>query len=170
MAVSRPILLALVGAVLALTAFFATSGARNSDDGATVVTPAEPAGKASSAGKALTPAKAKPTSATSTGDELAVPAAVRRALARDRTVVLFFRQRGADDDATAEAVAGVRGRRGAAVFSAPISRLSDYSALTAEIGISQAPAVVIVGKSGKARLIEGFIDEETLKQEVADSR
>ncbi len=58
----------------------------------------------------------------------------------------------------------------AAVFSAPIARLSDYSALTAEIGISQAPAVVIVGKSGKARLIEGFIDEETLKQEVADSR
>ena len=99
-----------------------------------------------------------------------MPAAVRRALARDRTVVLFFRQRGADDDATAKAVAGVRGRRGAAVFSAPISRLSDYSALTAEIGISQAPAVVIVGKSGKARLIEGFIDEETLKQEVADSR
>ena len=50
--------------MLALTAFFATSGARNSDDGATVVTPAEPAGKASSAGKALTPAKAKPTSAS----------------------------------------------------------------------------------------------------------
>ena len=66
-------------------------------------------------------------------------------------------------------MASVKGRR-VAVFSAPISRLDDYAAITGSITISQAPAVVIVDRRHKARLIEGFIDEETLAQEVADAR
>ncbi len=200
MPVSRPLLVALVGAVLALVVFYATSGSRNSGDdgGSEVAQPQSEPAKSSKdsdstaskgdaakseattgdggSSKADSNSRAVDSGSTAAKDEreqpaTAVPADVARALARDRTVVLLFRQRGsADDDATARAVAGVRGDRGVAVFSAPISRLDDFAAITGSISISQAPAVVIVGRRGQARLIEGFIDEETLAQEVADSR
>jgi hypothetical protein len=113
-------------------------------------------------------------------------------------VVLFFFQRGsADDAATAKAVAAVRRRGGAKVFQAPISRLAAYRAVTAGSGVSQAPAVLILrkrtggaqsGSSGggrnagrssvgpaperlvSAQLVEGFVDPETLLQQVADAR
>lgn len=196
MAISRPILLALVGALLALGAFYATSGARNSGDEAQPGPAVEPkpapkspakdsAAKSSPKAPAAsadadaarpasrpdakrTPAKpaSKPTAAP-TG----MPADVSRALAGKRTVVLFFFQRGAaDDEATARAVASIRGRRGVQVFSAPIARLADYRAVTAGVGVSQAPAIVILRPGGGARLIEGFVDPESLAQQVADAR
>jgi hypothetical protein len=36
--------------------------------------------------------------------------------------------------------------------------------------VAQAPAVVIVGKKRRARLIEGFVDAGTLRQHVVDAR
>jgi hypothetical protein len=191
-------LVALVGAVLALVGFYATSGARNSggdDNGSDVATPksqskpevnsastkssnsdssksspnatkSEPVDDSSKTSKSSSSGASDSESASA-----GVPAGVARALARDRTVVLFFRQRGsADDDATARAVASVRGRRGVAVFSAPVARLDDYAVFTGSLSIAQAPAVVIVSKGDKARLIEGYIDRETLAQELADTR
>ena len=38
------------------------------------------------------------------------------------------------------------------------------------VGVTRAPAIVIIGKSGRARLIEGYIDSRALAQEVADTR
>lgn len=100
-----------------------------------------------------------------------VPAAVTRALARKHTVVFFFFQPGAAEDAaTAKAVDSLRGRKGVEVFSVPLSRLADYRAVTGAAGVSQAPAVVIVARERRARVIEGFVDGETLAQEVADAR
>ena len=97
MPVSRPLLVALVGAVLALAAFYATSGARNSsDDGgsAPTATKAEPS-KSSKDAAASDTAKSKPTSGSSSSDSgsskpvsksdaagTAVPARVARALGR----------------------------------------------------------------------------------------
>ena len=179
MAVSRPVLLALVGAVLVAALFLATIGGRARTDDS-VQPPAATAEKGpTAAGPAATAKGRAPaaTPATKAGEKrkvaapAGVPAAVLRALARKRTVVLFFHQRGsADDDATARAVASLRARRGLAVFSAPISRLADYRAITDQAGVSQAPAVVVVGRSGRARLIEGFVDRDSLAQEVADAR
>jgi len=54
---------------------------------------------------------------------------VARALSRKRILVLFFRQRGADDSATAAAVKGVRGMKRVAVFRAPITKLAKYRGL-----------------------------------------
>lgn len=186
MAVSRPVLLALIGAVLAAAAFYATMGARQAgDEAASAPAPAtEKKGSAPKAaarkgskaqGRSLA-APARPPAARAKPEPkvvapTGVPADVTRALARKRTVVLFFYQRGsADDDATADAVSSVRGHAGVAVFSAPISRLADYRGVTGGAGVSQAPAIVIVGRNRGARLIEGFVDRETLVQEVADSR
>jgi hypothetical protein len=86
------------------------------------------------------------------------------------TVVLFFRQPAADDDATAAAVHSVRGIKGVSVFSAPITKLSRYRRVVSNLGVTQAPAVVVVGSDRKAFLLEGFIDAGTLRQQVKDVR
>jgi hypothetical protein len=188
MAISRPILLALVAALLALVAFYATMGARTSGDesgepakAVPEPAPAKPDGVQAGAADAAKPAK-RPAGSARTSNPAAerdagaasrprLPAEVARAMAGERTVVLFFFQRGsADDEATARAVSALRRRGGAKVFSAPISRLASYGAVTAGAGVSQAPAIVILRKGRGARLVEGFVDPETLIQQVADAR
>lgn len=164
MPLSRPVLLALIGAILVGAAFFATTGAR--EDAIERTTAASPKPAAPKPAKAA-PAKPKAKVAKPAG----MPASVAAALRDGRTTVIFFRQRnGADDAATARAVAAQRGRKNVAVFTASIKNLDRYRAVVAGLGISQAPAVVILGKESKARLIEGFIDPPTLAQEVADAR
>jgi len=104
-------------------------------------------------------------------ERLGMPPAVARALDARKTVVIFFRGSGsADDRATARAVAGVRGDRGVVVFSDRIGRLGRYRAVVGDLGISQAPAVVIVDRSRSARVVQGYVDPATLAQDVADSR
>jgi cytoskeletal protein RodZ len=206
MPVSRPIVVALGGALLALVAFFASSAMRGGaetsappakpavssapkapkarkapalksqgqaakPEGAKIVqsSPAELKAPKAANPKTAKPKTAKPTAAKPAAASMAVR--VARAVKSGRTVVLLFYQRGgADDSATADAVAGLRGHRGVAVFTTPVSTLGDFRAVTGNLGLSQAPAVVIVGKKGKARVVEGFIDPGTLAQEVADSR
>jgi hypothetical protein len=86
-------------------------------------------------------------------------------------VVLFFRQAGsADDRAVASAVNAQKGRKGVSVFSDSIARLARYRAAVGQLGISQAPTVVIVGGNGQAQLVEGFVDEGTLTQRVVDAK
>ncbi len=180
MALSRPALLALLGAILVAALFYATSGREATDKPSPPAAPAKHSSRAKTVPKARSSAKARahatarrsPAAKAKAAAALTgVPADVTKALEQKRTVVLFFFQRGsADDDATARSVASLKGRSGVDVFSAPISRLADYRGVTAGAGVSQAPAVVILGRNGGARLIEGFVDRETLAQEVADSR
>lgn len=182
MAASRPILLALLGAVLAVALFMVTVGTRQADDGSeptaksaekgtggtkAVSTPSGSAAKGAARAPAARRARTEPKAEAPTG----VPARMRQAIERRRTVVLLVHQRGAaDDDATARAVDSLRGRKGVEVFSTSVSRVADYGAVTGGLGVTRAPAVVIIGKAGNARLIEGFVDRETLAQEVADVR
>lgn len=205
MAVSRPLLLTLVGAMLMASTFLAARGARE-----TAAEPAKQAvvppsgGKANAAGgkppaankanadgkagdpaksrsdkaKKVTPArepkqKPKPAAPPEGGAGAAVPGVpgpVARALARRQVIVLFFRQSAADDSATAAAVKGVRGTKGVAVFQAPIIKLAKYRGLVSELGIAQAPVVVIVDRAKQAQLIEGYVDPASLKQLVQDAR
>jgi hypothetical protein len=161
MAVSRPLLVALLGAVLLVGVFFAT---RASND---PTSPSKPSAQ-QSASPAPQPAQsAAAKRPAERGD--AVPARVERALGGRRTVVLFFFEPGAaDDEATAKAVASVRGR--AAVFTAPVGRVSDYSGVTGQLGVVRAPSVVVVRRGGSARVLEGFVDRKSLAQEVADAK
>ena len=39
-----------------------------------------------------------------------------------------------------------------------------------DLGVNQAPAIVVIGRSEKASLIEGYIDADSLVQVVADAR
>jgi hypothetical protein len=103
--------------------------------------------------------------------QIGMPLPFARALRGPDTVVLFLRGSGsADERATARAVAGLRGRRGVTVFTDRIGRLGRYRAVVGELGISQAPAVVIVGRGREARVVEGYVDPTTLAQDVADAR
>jgi hypothetical protein len=192
MAVSRPILLALLAAVVAAAAFYASGAGRQSDDPTSFEpAPVQPtatqevsdAGKPESgrtqaaAGGRKTAAERKKAAAerkeaaAEKAERRGAPRPVLRALAARRTVVLFFFKRGsADDSATARSVSAVRGMNGVSVFTAPIGRLADYQAVVGSLGVSQAPAVVIVGKRRRAQLTEGFIDGKTLRQDILDLR
>ena len=99
----------------------------------------------------------------------ASPAQIKRAVANRRVVILFFRQRGADDDAVAGSVDSVRGRKGVSVFTLPVGRAPKY----ADVGganVVRAPTLVLLVKGRDPRMFEGFIDPATLSQAVADAR
>ena len=119
-------------------------------------------------------AKAKPTPAaprTPAGAKLGMPADVARALAAKRVVVLFFFARGgADDSATARSVAAVRGHgKKVSVFTASVRRLAAYQRVVGALGISTVPSTVVVGRDRKAHVLEGFVDQRSLIQEVTDA-
>jgi hypothetical protein len=99
-----------------------------------------------------------------------VPNKVDRAIRAHKRVVLFFRQNGADDSATARAVSDLRKRTKALVVSDSVNNLASYGEVVQSVGVARAPSVVIIGRTGRAQLIEGYIDPEALAQEVADTR
>jgi hypothetical protein len=191
MAVPRPLLLALIGVVLLAATFMATRSSReqaSSSSADAVPTAPAPNKTDAAAAKPAKPAAAKPESKPATKTEAkaaAKPKAqaaskprssslsqveqVERALDRKRIVVLAFFQPGADDRATESAVKALS-RRQAAVFSERLSRIGRYRDLIGSLGISQAPAVVIIDPKRRARVVEGYVDAETLAQEVADAR
>jgi hypothetical protein len=184
MAVPRPLLLALLGLGLVGATFYATRGAGSSEavppvvqphavkpgEVKTLKTPAKKEGKVVSKPKAKKVTKPKQSAAAARKAGLPLP--VSRAMAQKRVVVLFFHQRGAaDDEAAANAVAGLK-HKGVkvSIFSDSIQHLGDYSQILSGVGVSQVPAIVIVGRDHQAKLIEGYVDPQTLAQEVADSR
>lgn len=196
MAASRPVLLALLGLVLATATLFAARGANQSAadpvanavpaPAPTPVTPGpakqakdpdaktlprdRPAADRPRADKPAADKPAGPDRTASTPLPAGVPADVGRALRDRKVVVLFFGQGGADDVVTADAVASLRGLKRVAVFRDGIQNLGKYSGIVSGLGVAQAPAVVIVGAKRRAALIEGFVDSGTLRQQVVDAR
>jgi hypothetical protein len=193
MAVPRPLLLTLLGTVLLAATFLATRNAR--DQAAEAPSPPaqqaaapEPAekskpradktqAKGGEHGKAA-PAKPRADKPAARPDKrpaaerasgAKVQAAVRRAMRSNRTVVLFFFQRGARDDRrVAGSVDSLGGN--AVVFKDRIGNLARYGQLAISAGVTRAPSIVIIGKGRRGRLIEGYVDANTLAQRVADAR
>jgi hypothetical protein len=96
---------------------------------------------------------------------------VTRAIEKGHVVVLgFFQTHAADDADTKAAVTSLRGRHLASVFTDDIDHIGRYGRVVGSIGIQQAPAIVIVDSHRHARLVEGYVDPETLAQEVSDAR
>jgi len=193
MAIPRPALLAIAGGVLIVAAFVVMQ-ALHKDDGGESSAPAAPAAQQTApksapaaranraAHRARAPAKAKtaaptpspraqaPTGASPTSARLAgTPTVVTKALADHRVVVLFFTQGGADDRATAKSVSSIEGVHGAKVVKDSIDNVSRYRRITAGLGVDQAPSIVIVSPSLQARLLEGYIDSDSLRQFVTDT-
>jgi hypothetical protein len=180
MAVPRPLLFALVGAVLLAVTFTATRGARdNAGDRGSAPTAshtkgtATPKKESAAAKKEAAPTRQPhpPNHVRKAPAAAKGPTAVRRAIASHRRLVIFFYDRRAyDDRATASAVAALRSHGGPVVVSDRVGNLRRYGSLLGSLDISRTPAVVVVDGKRRARVIEGFIDPESLRQDVSDVR
>jgi hypothetical protein len=100
-----------------------------------------------------------------------VPRAAADALAAGKVVVLLFTEKGAaDDEATARAFSTLS-QLGSEVetFRAGISEVGRYTGIVAQLGITQAPSIVIVRPDLRAvPPIEGYVDAQYLLQHVKD--
>jgi len=95
-----------------------------------------------------------------------------RAVADKRKVVIFFENhKGLDDRAVEQSVRSLdRRTKSVVVLTDDVRNVDRYGSMVEDLGVNQAPAIVVIGRSGKASLIEGFIDAESLVQVVADAR
>jgi hypothetical protein len=99
------------------------------------------------------------------------PRRAARAVRDHRKVVILFRNpRGLDDRAMSPVMRAVDGRTKALVLTDHVDAVDRYGKLVEDLGVSQTPSVVIIDRSGKAQLLEGYVDANTLIQAVADAR
>jgi hypothetical protein len=99
------------------------------------------------------------------------PGRAARAVHDHRKVVILFRNpRGLDDRAMTSVMRNVDRRTKALVLSDDVDAVERYGKLVEDLGVSQTPSIVIIDRTGKAQLIEGYVDSNTLTQAVADAR
>jgi len=95
---------------------------------------------------------------------------VKAALVRGEAVVFFFTRAGAaDDTGTREAIKSVRSMKHVMIVRAGLADLTAFRPVLAGAGVSQIPSVVVVHRGKPARLIEGYVDRGTLRQNIADA-
>ena len=100
-----------------------------------------------------------------------VPKATSDALADGKVVVLLFAEKGAaDDDATARQFSTLSQLgNDVAMFRAGLDDVGRYSGIVAELGVTQAPSIVIVRPDLRAvPPIEGYVESQYLLQRVRD--
>ena len=189
MALPRPVLLAILGVALVLAALLATRAVSGEDGGATVTaTPAAPRTTPAPSDPARPQRPAPPARATNDpgapaaervpveepGASNGLPVSLARALAGGKVLMLVFTsQKAADDEATRRSVQAIQkkypqGRR-VVVVRDRLANLADYRLLISGVGVSQTPSIVVMRADREPRLLEGFIDEGTLRQHVADA-
>jgi hypothetical protein len=94
-----------------------------------------------------------------------------RAVADGKKVVILFQTPGGlDDRAMRGVVRQVDARTRAVVLTDDVDAVDRYGSMVEDLGVSQTPAVVLIDSRGDARLIEGYVDTDTLAQAVADAR
>ena len=99
------------------------------------------------------------------------PGRAARAVRHHKKVVILFRNdRGLDDRQMVSVVHNVDRRTKALVLSDPVDAVDRYGKLLQDLGVNETPSVVIIDSKGRARLIEGYVDSDTLTQAVADAR
>jgi hypothetical protein len=99
------------------------------------------------------------------------PARAARAVHQHKKVVIVFtNQRGLDDRAMGPVIRDVDRRTKALVLTDPVDAVDRYGKLVQDLGVSETPSIVIIDSSGKAKLLEGYVDSDTLTQAVADTR
>jgi hypothetical protein len=95
-----------------------------------------------------------------------------RAVAQGRKVVIFFENpRGLDDQAVDASVRALRREtKNVVVLPDHVGNVDEYGSMVEDLGVNQTPAVVVIDRRGSARLIEGYVDSQSLVQVVADAR
>jgi hypothetical protein len=166
--VPRPVLLAVVGVVLAGALFvFSRRGAET-----TPPTPA-PSQTAQPSNPSATPQSKSAPPAADKGEagSRGLPSRVARALDAKKTVVILFWDKGGVDDRSVKSSVDRLPRRGGktAVFTDKVANLSSYTRITAAASVSQTPAVVIVNRKGQAEVLNGYNDFQTIRQYVRNA-
>jgi hypothetical protein len=87
-----------------------------------------------------------------------------------KVLILFQNPRGLDDRAMRDVVRQVDARTRAVVLTDDVEAVDRYGSMVEDLGVSQTPSVVLIDSRGTARLIEGYVDTDTLAQAVADAR
>ena len=106
-----------------------------------------------------------------------LPGPVEQAYASGETVVLLIYRPGGIDDRRLTAAAGVlSGMPAVAFFSAPVDEIARYSAITGPLGVSQAPALIVVRPralngqgTAEATVDYGFRGAADVRQAVVDA-
>jgi hypothetical protein len=98
------------------------------------------------------------------------PRRFERAFDQHRKIVLFFGQGGSDDQATALAVQSATRGAHVVVIGDTVGNVDAYGKLVQRLGVDHAPAIVLVDRRGRARLLEGYVDSGVLRQAIADAR
>jgi hypothetical protein len=96
--------------------------------------------------------------------------AARAVKAGKKVVILFHNPDGLDDRAMRPVVRELDARTRAVVLTDHVDAVDRYGKMVEDLGVSQTPAVVLIDRTGEARLIEGYVDTDTLAQAVADAR
>jgi hypothetical protein len=180
----RPAIIAALGILVLAITFFVTKAGDGADSAAAPSTSASTSTTATGTGTTTssgttstgttttaTPAKQKqPTVAPGAG----MPRDVARAFNSNKVVVLFFYEPAASDDqATRAAVRAVRAAGGGhgrvVLFQDTVSNISDYRRVVGTLGVSQSPAMVVIDRSRKAELLQGYLDAGTIRQTVRDA-
>jgi hypothetical protein len=164
----RPAIIALLGALAIAATFVVTQGKNAGTSAPSSSTPAATPTTTTPATTTKKPvAPAQP--AVKAGQGL--PAPVARALDSGKIVVLFFYEpAGAEDQATRAAIRAVQGLGSRVrLFSDTVSHISDYRRVVGGLGLSQAPAMVIIDKNRQAQLFQGYLDSGTIRQSVRDA-
>lgn len=178
--ISRPLLIALIGVVLVGAVVLVTRGGGDDAASTASVEPTAPetlqAAEPPAGDQSKRPGSSE--GGPSGGADSGLPRDVSRALARGRPMVIGLFQGGAGDDslteyktAVAEARPGRHAKADGAVFfrEDKVRNTARYVELTGPLGVSQAPALIVVGTDGDARVLEGFTDTSSLRQHLTDA-
>jgi hypothetical protein len=99
------------------------------------------------------------------------PGRAARAVADGKKVVILFHNpKGLDDREMRKVIRRLDARTRALVLVDHVDAVDRYGSMVEDLGVSQTPAVVLIDRTGTARLIEGYVDTDTLAQAVADAR
>lgn len=193
MALPRPVLIAILGVALLLAALLATRAFSAGEDAGPVTedpveqapapSPERPEPNRSEPTPPREEPPTKPTEPTKPtpeppaaedpGAAAGLPLEVAAALGGDKVVVIVFTQDGSADDAgVRDAVRGLKRKIRSPrvkIFDDTIANIADYRLVVSTLGVSQTPSVVVMRGDRAPRLLEGFIDEGSLRQHVADA-
>jgi hypothetical protein len=176
--VPRPVLLAIVGVVLVGGLFFVTR--RGSEPAPNVPAPSQTSQPSSpSADTPQAPAQqnapqqksAAPSPDKGEPGGRGLPSRVAKALdAKKTVVVLFWNRTGIEDRSVKKSVDRLPRRGGkTAVFTDKVANLSGYTRITASANVTGTPALVIVNPKGKAEVLNGYYDFQTIRQFVRNA-
>jgi len=99
------------------------------------------------------------------------PQQAARAVKTGKKVVILFRNpKGLDDRAMTRVMRNVAARTKAVVLTDHVDAVERYGKLVKDLGVSQTPSIVIIDRRGRAQLLEGYLDADTLTQAVVDAR